>query len=156
MIDETLLHDALAELAATIPLPADGPDRVLLAADSRSAPNQPNRSKFMRPLLVAAVVLAVLGVAAIAVHGSSRTTTSSSAKRAILQPAQGGAAERSLGNGSANLAPSAGIGAPAGIGGTTAIHGPTANGSTGPSKTTTAATGPVDAAKIVKRRFGSR
>jgi hypothetical protein len=150
MIDETLLHDALAELAATIPLPADGPDRVLLAADTRSAPNQPNRSKFMRPLLVAAVVLAVLGVAAIAVHGSSRTSTSSSAKRAILQPAQGGAAERSLGNGSANLAPSAGIGAPTGIGGTTAIHGPTANGSTGPSKTTTAATGPVDAAKIVK------
>jgi hypothetical protein len=61
----------------------------------------------------------------------------------LTQPSQSGAAERSLGNGSSILAP-------APNGGPTAIHGSTSSGSAGPSKTTTAPSGPVDAAKIVK------
>jgi hypothetical protein len=145
MIDETLLHDALAELAATIPLPADGPDSVLRANDTRSGSGEPNRSRFMRPLLVAAVVLAVFGVALAAGRSSSGTASRVTAAPSpvLTQPSQSGAAERSLGNGSSILAP-------APNGGPTAIHGSTSSGSAGPSKTTTAPSGPVDAAKIVK------
>jgi hypothetical protein len=150
MIDETVLRDAFADLAATIPVPADGPDRVLDHVDSGAAPESRNRSKFVRPLLVAAAAVVVVGVTVAVVHGSSGSERLSS-ERSLLAPAKTTApAERALGN-------SGSVGAPLANSGSTnfavpgeATHGAGAGATPIPSKTTTAPTGPVDAAKIVK------
>ncbi len=152
MIDETLLHDALAQLADEIPVPDDGPDRLLDELTQRTAPERGRRSRFMKPLLVAAVVLAVLGVAAVAVNGSSRSDTRVSAQRSIAAPSSparaqnGGAAAELRPAETGNGAGSTHLALP---GGATGVEGG-APGKTTTSPTGTAATGPVDAAKIVK------
>ncbi len=149
MIDETLLEDAFADLAATIPVPADGPDRLLDALATRSEPQHPNRSRFTKPLLVAAAAVVVVGVAVAALHGATGSARVSSAKRAFMPATTAGPAERSFGN-SQTLAPYV---PPANGGATNNVNVPGSGSAptpTPPSRSQATSTGPVDAAKIVK------
>ena len=69
MIDETVLEDLLAQIAAEIPIPPGGPAHVLDALAVGAKPNRNRRSHFPKPLLVAAAVLAI---GLIAVLGAAR------------------------------------------------------------------------------------
>lgn len=152
MIDEAVVQVLLARLADEIPVPADGPERVLDDLVHESAPTRSARPRLTKPLLVAAAVAAVVVAIAVPVISQSKNTHSFAAsapsKDALAPPdtsssrsiTHGGATTGQPSNG-VNVSPSAPVGA----------GGRTDNGTgSGAGADTGATSGPVDGAKIVK------
>jgi hypothetical protein len=71
MIDERTLEELFVELADAIPVPDDGPERVVAAAHVTAPSSRSSRSRFTMPLLAAAAIVVVAAVAAVVVHRGS-------------------------------------------------------------------------------------
>jgi len=82
MIDEAVLEDLLARLGDEITVPADGPQNIVDAFGSASKASGRHRSSYLKPLTVAAAVVALIAITVPILH-----TSSSSEKRASTSAA---------------------------------------------------------------------
>jgi len=170
MIDEHVLEQLLAEIADDIAVPADGAERVVHHLAVSASPARGATPRFTRLAMVAAAVIVIVGVGALihnAIQGSTPTASNApaalSAPRALahaayaggtntgLRGAQGATGNQGLiGNDGpqGGTALQGGIG-PAGPTGAAGVPGPQGASLQVPS-TSTAASGLVDGAKIVR------
>ncbi|MDQ1552129.1 MAG: hypothetical protein QOD50_1551 [Actinomycetota bacterium] len=139
MIDEAVLEDLLAQLGDEITVPADGPHRIVDGFGSGSKPTARHRSSYLKPLVVAAAVVALIAITVpiLQTSSSSEKRASTAAAPALTPPSV------SMGRSDVPGTPTGGTHASVGAGspGTNA----TQNGTSGGG-----APGPLDAPKLVK------
>ncbi|HEV7525472.1 MAG TPA: DUF4349 domain-containing protein [Acidimicrobiia bacterium] len=150
MIDEAVLEDLLGRLADEIPVPPNGPDRVVDQFVSRSGgrPSRPDRSKWINPLLIAAAIVAVIAISVPVLNAAS---SSSSAKTASAPATDRAQLPRSVSTVPPDLSSRYARGRNLTNGGNTGIgSGSGEKSQSGNTVPGTGAAGPVDSAKIVK------
>jgi uncharacterized protein DUF4349 len=145
MIDEDVLQALLRELGDEIPVPPDGPDRVVAAVTTMTAHREAPRVSRGAIVFAAASITVVALLGAVLVHhrtdSNSRVTTAALPEASVEQ--QSGNLHRASRGETASTAPASGQptqppGAGANVGGTT------------DSTVPTSPSAPVDGAKIVK------
>ncbi len=148
MIDERTLQTLLGEVAHDIPVPADGPDRVLDALTGVAAKSNRRQRSGLPTGLFAVAAAVVCGVVVVSLLGGTSTSSKSSSSAPVSTPAGGPPS----GSGSDQFSVAAGTPAASGVAGARTAHGTTPSAPpTGTAPAPTApATRPADAAKIVK------